>query len=150
MTAPLDERGRQVQRVLWSVGEAHRLRRSRRQPATGQATARSDSSTWRGSRCELVTTRRGGHVYLSVVGDLDAASSRPFSEAVRALVDGGARSVVVDLGRAAVVEGPGLAALEAGRSAAQARHGELVLKSPRSATLALLERSGLSGAFPVS
>ena len=145
---PLDQPGRQVQRVLWSVYEAHRLRRSGRQPATGQAMR---------DRLDLVREPLRARDEPTGRACLRGGRGRPGRRQLSPVLGGrqgprrrGARSVVVDLGQATVVEGPGLAALEAGRSAAQARHGELVLKSPRSATLALLERSGLSGTFPVS
>lgn len=130
-----------TQWLLWAAGEAHRLRRGRTGGA-GQLPTGGDGF-------ELQETTQGGRVHLSVVGELDAASAARFSESVQALVGAGARSIVVDLGRARVVDGPGLWALRGGRMLVEAHRGELVLKSPRSDTLAVLERARLGDAFPI-
>ncbi len=161
-----DQRGHQIQRVLLSVGEANRLRRSHPRTGTGEAASTERSYAAHPSSeghdrttvsavpdierpFELGTTRRGGHVYLAIVGDLDATSSVAFTEAIEALVGGGTRSIVVDLARATIVEGPGLSALDEARGLMEARHGEFVLKAPHSDTLALLARKGQAGTFTI-
>ena len=93
--------------------------------------------------------RHADHVYLEVVGGLGGANAPEFSEAVRTLVGAGARSLVVDLGQATVVDHSGVSALEGARTLLSLHNGELVLKSARSGTLRLLELAGLGDSFTV-
>ncbi|HET7719631.1 MAG TPA: STAS domain-containing protein, partial [Acidimicrobiales bacterium] len=67
---------------------------------------------------------------------------------VQALAEAGARSVIVDLG-GAVVDAGGLNALVTASARLEDLKGELVLKSPRSDTLRLLDMTGLSNSFVI-
>lgn len=122
-----------LQRFLWSVGEARRRRRS----ATAVA------------RLDLRSRRHADHVYLEVVGELGGANARDFSEAVYTLIGPSDHTLVVDLGRAMVFDQAGVSALEGARKLLSRHDGELVLKSPRSETLRLLELAGLGNSFTV-
>ena len=93
--------------------------------------------------------RHGGHVYLEVVGELRGANAGAFSDAVRTLVGAGERSLVVDLAQATVLDQSGVSALDGARMLLSLHNGELVLKSPRSGTLRLLELAGLGNSFTV-
>jgi anti-sigma B factor antagonist len=132
---------RQMHRVLLAAGEA---RRARRQDQLGERAGFREAGE---GIFELVTSRRGGHVYLSVHGHLDEGTSSSFSEAVETLLRGGARSIVVDLGGATVDDEAGASALDGARGMLEGHEGELMLKSPRGSTLALLGRMGLRSAF---
>lgn len=70
-----------------------------------------------------------------------------FLNRMRALVDGGARSVVIDLGRAEFLDHAGLVALVNASTLLDETKGEMLLKSPRSGTLEKLSRAGLSDRF---
>ena len=147
-----------LQRFLWSVGEARRRRRSA--TAATATTSIADAGCSRAPRPSLVeprsrerfdlrSVRHSGHVYLEVVGEIGGANAREFSEAVRALVGAGERSLVVDLGQAAVADQSGVSALEGALKLLSLHKGELVLKSPRSGTLRCLELAGLGHSFTV-
>ena len=159
---------RLVQRLLWSVGEARRHRSS--EPVAGEpvlperppeaqaprstipaamaAALGFASSPTTGTRLDLSVGVRGGQAVLGVGGELDGETAPIFLERVQALADGGARSVIVDLGGAAV-DARGLDAL-VGASALLARSkGEIVLKSPRSDTLKILDLAGLGSSFVI-
>lgn len=154
---------RLVQQLLWSVGEARRLRRSKPVLADRPAAAEAPSATVpaalaaalglpavpaKHSPVELSVTTRGARAVLSVVGGLDGETAPAFLERVRSLADEGARSVVIDLGGAEVDPG-GVDAL-AGASALLARRkAELVLRSPRSNTLKLLDLAGLGSSVVI-
>lgn len=64
------------------------------------------------------------------------------------MADDGARSVIVDLGGAAVGAG-GLDVLVAASALLEELNGELVLKSPRAHFLRLLDLAGLSNSFVI-
>lgn len=106
-------------------------------------TGAGDFSLW------STKTDHHGHACLTVVGELGCESVALFSWVVSGLVRSGARRVTIDLSHATVTENAGLWALETERMSLIARHGELVLRSPRSGTLALLKRFGLGYAFSI-
>lgn len=155
--------GRQFQRVLWAIGEARRRRLSAPGAAEPPPAAREAGSTipaaiaaglgltpWtaKGADLGLSVAGRGGQALLSVAGHLDAGTAPRLMARVQALADDGARSVVVDLGGAAV-DASGLDALVTASALLEELNGELVLKSPRSDTLRLLDLAGLSDTFVI-
>ena len=152
--------GRQLQRVLWAIGEARRRRLSPpgaagatpgavdAGPTTGAAFAAAVGPTDRGAYLDLSVAGRGGKALLSVTGELDAETAPRFLARVQALAEAGARSVIVDLGGAAVDAG-GLNALVTASTLLEDLRGELVLKSPRSDTLRLLDMTGRSNSFVI-
>lgn len=91
----------------------------------------------------------GDHALLGLAGDLNGLTAADFLERVLGLVAEGTRSIVVDLGGTEVVDSHGLAALDDARMLLDSASGELVLRSPRSATLELLSRTGTSDRFVI-
>ena len=160
MEAEYPGSGRQLQRVLWAIGEARRRRLSPPGPAgatpgavdagstTGAAFAAAVGPTATGAPLNLSVAGRGGKALVSVAGELDAETAPRFLAQVQALAEAGARSVIVDLG-GAVVDAGGLNALVTASARLEDLKGELVLKSPRSDTLRLLDMTGLSNSFVI-
>lgn len=164
----MNAKNRLIQRLLWSTGEARRRRLGAPMPAgpalgrrrpeaqphwsprsDGIADAVGPPSSQGGSpRLELTVAVRSGQAVLGVLGQLDGETGAAFLERVQALAEQGARSMVVDLGGALVDEG-GLDALVGASGIIDRHRGELVLKSPRSETLKLLERAGLGAGFVI-
>lgn len=152
--------GHQLQRVLWAIGEARRRRLSPpgdagatpgavdAGPTTGATFAAAVGSPATGAPLGLSVAGRGGKALLSVTGELDAETAPRFLAQVQALAEAGARSVIVDLG-GAVVDAGGLNALVTASARLEDLKGELVLKSPRSDTLRLLDMTGLSNSFVI-
>lgn len=155
--------GRQFQRVLWAIGEARRRRlnppdAADRASGAGQAGSTVPAGTaadvgltpWtaNGACLDLSVAVRGGQALLNVVGELDAETAPRLMGRVQALADDGARSVIVDLGGAAVGAG-GLDVLVAASALLEELNGELVLKSPRAHALRLLDLAGLSNSFVI-
>lgn len=99
---------------------------------------------------EVRTTRRRGHVSLSLAGDMDVPASEAFSQYLSDLAREGVRSLVIDMAGVSSIGAAGILALQGGRMAIEARRGELILKSLRSATLAAMSESGLSGCFSIT
>lgn len=153
--------GRQLQRVLWAIGEARRRRlsppdaadaalRAGDAPTAGGEVAATGPAPWtaKGAYLDLSVAGRGGKALLSVAGELDAGTAPRFLAHVQALAEAGARSVIVDLGGASVDAG-GLGALVTASALLKDLRGELVLKSPRSDTLRLLDMTGRSDSFVI-
>lgn len=92
---------------------------------------------------------QGRRSRITVLGRLNASTAPAFLQIVHSLVADGSRSVVVDLG-GAEVSVAGVEALAIALAHVSQRHGELVLKSPRSHTLKLLSQAGVLDRFPVS
>lgn len=153
-----------VQRFLWGVGEGHRRSRADvvAEVPTEPAAAELDDTTLPAAigvaagagrlpasqtRLSVSVAIRGARVHLSLVGDVDRLTAPEFLDRVRALVEGGARSVVVDLGGAEFLDDAGLVALASASTLLDETEGEMLLKSPRSGTLAKLSRAGLSDRF---
>jgi anti-anti-sigma factor len=153
-----------VQRFLWAVGEAQRRRRERAAIAARSATApavvptipaagaagqglMAEAASDNEGSLEICLAVRGGRVNLSLVGKLDWRTVPWFVARVSALIDEGARSIVVDLGGAEVVDRHGAAALLSASTLLDQRKGEMVLKSPRSDTIKLLGVTGLGHQF---
>ena len=95
----------------------------------------------------VVGSRRRPH--LVVAGQLDATTAEQFRTRVEALIEHGARSVVIDLGQAEITDSAGAQALRGALGDIQRQRGEMILKSPRSNTLRVLHLAGLSDVFPV-
>lgn len=156
--------GRQAQRLLWPIGDAYRRsavviagRLAGAEvagtpiPAAGAsfAPALGAPAGAGAPHLDLSLAVHGGRAHLSLVGELDGFTAPEVLRRVRALVEGGARSVVVDLGGTEVIDSHGLAALVSASTLLDQHKGEMVLKSPRSATLKLLNLAGLGNRFVI-
>lgn len=155
-----------VQRLLWAIGEAHRQRRAGDSiarapggaPTVDDASVPASATAGVGPGMNGVATSPalslsvsvlGGHAILGLAGHLNGLTAADFLERVLGLVAEGARSIIVDLGGTEVVDPQGLAALDDARILLASASGELVLRSPRSATLELLSRTGTGDRFVI-
>lgn len=155
-----------VQRLLWAIGEGHRRGREEvvaEVPTEPKVAEMADTTIPAAiaaavglgagrfsaphTRLGLSVAIRGARVHLSLVGEVDWVTAPEFLDRMRALVDGGARSVVVDLGGAEFLDHAGLLALVSASTLLEEAKGEMLLKSPRSGTLEKLSRAGLSDRF---
>ena len=83
------------------------------------------------------------------MGELNGFTAAEFTERTRVLVEERARSVVVELGAGEVIDSYGLVALAIAQVLLEDHRGELVLRSPRSRTLTLLNAAGLGDRFVI-
>lgn len=97
----------------------------------------------------LSVVGRGAPFDLIVTGELNGFTAPDFLDRVLALVEEGARSIVVDLGGVEVVDSQGVAALATAQALLVSLTGELVLRSPRSRTLTVLDAAGLGDRFVI-
>ena len=70
MEATHPQAGRQIERLLWAVGEAHRRRRGDDGWAKGRGAPALGAPN-----CHMQVAVGGGHAHLSVVGALDGATA---------------------------------------------------------------------------
>ena len=154
-----------VQRLLWAIGEGHRRGREGvvgEAPTEPEVAEVADTTIPAAiavavlgagplaappTRLGQSVAIRGARVHLSLVGEVDRLTAPEFLDRMRALVDGGARSVVVDLGGTEFLDHAGLVALVSASTLIGEAKGEMLLKSPRSGTLEKLSRAGLSDRF---
>src|SRR4051794_13064987 len=93
-------------------------------------------------------TDHGGHVLLTVTGEVDFAAYPALAAQIDTLIEGG-QAVVVDCAGVTFLDSMGLRALVAGLRAAQARGLGFELAGPSPAVLRVLELSGTAALFPI-
>lgn len=86
---------------------------------------------------------------LQVRGDLDVATAPELAAIVAALIDGGRRDLVIDLGEVDHLGAAGLGVLAAFAARLRAVGGTVTVRRPSTMTLRLLELTGLSNAVLV-
>jgi anti-sigma B factor antagonist len=86
---------------------------------------------------------------LAVSGDLDLGSAGILTDAIRSLLQSGARRVVLDLGGVSFIDSSGLAVLMTQREALEAAGAALVLSGLTARTESLLRVTGLDCIFLV-
>jgi anti-sigma B factor antagonist len=91
-----------------------------------------------------------GTATVVVTGDVDCYTSPQLRSTLVALVEEGARHVVLDLGTTQFVDSTGLSVLVGGLKRLREHGGTMVLKSPTAATSRLLELTGLHTVFDVA
>lgn len=76
-------------------------------------------------------TDEEGATRLSVAGDLDITAQDPIESAVSTALDGGARTLIIDLSPTTFVDSTGLSYLLAARRRADAARADLRILAPR-------------------
>lgn len=92
---------------------------------------------------------RDGRPLLAVAGDLDMATAPSLTSAAMAVVDSGARDVIIDVRELAFCDSSGLAAFVQIATRVAPEGGRLAIAGPQSIVRRILEVSGLDEAFVV-
>lgn len=95
-------------------------------------------------------TNVDGQSIVRVVGDLDCYTAPELRSTLVALVDGGARQVVLDVGATQFVDSTGLSVLVGGVKRLRDHGGTMVVRSPSEHTRRLFEITGLDAILDVS
>ena len=85
-----------------------------------------------------------------VTGELDLATAPRLRGEFIGLVDGGVRSVTVDLSKMGFIDSTGLSVLVSGLKRFREHGGELTLQCPNLAALKVFEIAGLTSIFSIS
>ena len=97
----------------------------------------------------LTTRTIAEHTVLEVGGEVDVYTAPRLRERLVELFDGGARNVVVDLGRVDFLDSTGLGVLVGALKRVREHDGSLTLVCTRPNLLRLLAITGLDKVFPV-
>ena len=96
----------------------------------------------------LLSTRTvAGHLVLEVGGEIDVYTAPQLRERLISLVDGGARHVVVDLGRVEFLDSTGLGVLVGALKRLRGAGGELFLVCGQERLLKIFRITGLDRVF---
>ena len=96
----------------------------------------------------LLSTRTvAGHMVLEVAGEIDVYTAPQLRERLISLVDGGARHVVVDLGRVEFLDSTGLGVLVGALKRLRGAGGELFLVCGQERLLKIFRITGLDRVF---
>jgi anti-sigma B factor antagonist len=90
-----------------------------------------------------------GHPVVSVHGEVDVSSAPEVQRELDAVIEAGARTVVVDLSDVSFLDSTGLGALVAARAAATASGGSVAVVCDQGRLLKLFTITGLDGAFDI-
>ena len=97
----------------------------------------------------LATRTIAEHAVLEVGGEVDVYTAPRLRERLVELVDGGARNVVVDLGRVDFLDSTGLGVLVGGLKRVRAHDGSLHLVCTQEKILKVFRITGLTKVFPI-
>jgi anti-sigma B factor antagonist len=97
----------------------------------------------------LATRTVAEHTVLEVGGEVDVYTAPRLRERLVELVDAGARSVVVDLGRVDFLDSTGLGVLVGGLKRLRSHDGDLLLVCTQSRILKVFEITGLTKVFSI-
>ncbi len=97
----------------------------------------------------LATHTHGDHTVLEVGGEVDVYTAPRLRERLIELVDGGATSVVVDLGRVDFLDSTGLGVLVGALKRLRAAGGGLVLVCDKEPLLKIFRITALDQVFPL-
>ena len=97
----------------------------------------------------LSTHTVGEHTVLEVGGEVDVYTAPRLRERLVELVDGGARRVVVDLGRVDFLDSTGLGVLVGALKRVKAHDGSLSLVCTQDKILKIFKITGLTKVFPI-
>jgi anti-anti-sigma factor len=90
---------------------------------------------------------RPEEVVVTVAGELDAANSSAFGEELTALIDSGAREIVIHAEGLSFIDSSGLRVLVDALDHARERGGNLVIRSLSTPVRKVFEVTGLTGLF---
>lgn len=90
-----------------------------------------------------------GRVVVSIVGELDVASSPDLERELLAVLSSGSKNLVVDTSEVAFIDASGIGVLISAARLARERGGQLALRHPSEATCRVVDLVGLDGALAV-
>ncbi len=90
-----------------------------------------------------------GSALVRVKGEVDCYTAPVLEQHLLAVIDGGARRIVVHLGEMSFMDSQGLATLVRAQVRLRPLDGQLVLRAPRPSVCKILEISGLTEVLPV-
>ena len=97
----------------------------------------------------LATRSVSDHVVLEIGGEIDVYTAPRLRERLVELVAGGAKHVVVDLGRVEFLDSTGLGVLVGAHRRLRASHGSLRLVCPHERLLKIFRITGLDSVFEI-
>ena len=97
----------------------------------------------------LATRTVAGHTVLEVGGEVDVYTAPTLRERLVELVDGGARNVVVDLGRVDFLDSTGLGVLVGALKRLRAANGTFALVCAKEPLLKIFRITALDQVFPI-
>ncbi len=98
----------------------------------------------------LATRAVAEHTVLEVGGEVDVYTAPRLRERLIELIDGGARNVVVDLGKVDFLDSTGLGVLVGALKRVRSHDGDLRLACSRPRILKVFEITDLTKVFPIS
>ena len=99
---------------------------------------------------EISVSRADGVVIVQVVGDLDCYTAPELRAVLLGLVADGSNEVVLDVGQSSFIDSTGLSVLVGGLRRLRQEGGDMVLRAPTPATIALLEITGVIKLFEIA
>ncbi len=98
---------------------------------------------------ELRTRSEGAWTILEVVGEVDLYTAPTLHDRLLAMIDGGTRSLVVDLEGVGFMDSSGLGVLVGGLKRLRENGGQMSLVCREGSTLKVLTVTGLDRVFPI-
>jgi len=99
---------------------------------------------------DVSVSHADGVAIVQVTGDLDCYTAPQLREALLGLVAEGSNQVVLDVGRSSFIDSTGLGVLVGGLRRFRQEGGDMVLRSPTSTTITLLEVTGVIKLFEIT
>ena len=97
----------------------------------------------------IEATQHGAHVVLKVIGRMDAGNTQAFEEACRGWVDGGSKSLIIDMSELAYISSMGLRSFVSIGKLLQEKGGTLRLSALTGLVKQVFEITRLSSVFPM-
>ncbi|MBV9411586.1 MAG: STAS domain-containing protein [Acidimicrobiia bacterium] len=94
-------------------------------------------------------SRNGDECVAELHGELDLSTSEPLRAELLQLIEDGCRRLVIDMSELMLIDSTGLGVLVGVLKRALQYDGEMVLRSPRSATRRVFDLTGLDRVFTV-
>ncbi len=98
---------------------------------------------------KLIESKQGDVTVLEAQGKLDAMSAPAFDQQLAALVEGGARCVVLDLSGLDYVSSAGLRVFLSAAKRLQQAHGKLTLANPTDQVQQIFDIAGFAAILPI-
>lgn len=99
---------------------------------------------------DIDVTQTDGAAVVHVTGELDLATAPRLREEFVRLMDGGVRTVTVDMAQLAFIDSTGLAVLVSALKRLREYGGDLALQSPNPGAMKVFEITGLTKVFAIS
>jgi anti-sigma B factor antagonist len=99
---------------------------------------------------DVSVSHADGVAIVQVTGDLDCYTAPQLREALLGLIAEGSNQVILDVGQSSFIDSTGLGVLVGGLRRFRQEGGDMVLRSPTSTTIALLEVTGVIKLFEIT